>query len=68
LESRDQPSDRGAAFTLREYGVVAICMEPEFEGLLVQDEGQIMRALGLSRIPSNRWPRRWGASTSSQWI
>jgi hypothetical protein len=62
LAARDQPGDRGSAFTLREYGVVAICMEPEFEGLLAQDDGQIMRALGLPRRPANYWPKSWTAS------
>lgn len=62
LAARAQPSDRSAAFTLRKYGIVAICMEPEFEGLLAQDDGQIMRALGLTQRPANDWPRHWNAS------
>ena len=61
LAARGQPSDRAAAYNLRKYGVVAICMEPEFEGLLAQDESQVMRTLGLHQRP-NHWPKRWGAS------
>ena len=61
LGRRNRPSDRRTAFTLRKHGVVAICMEPEFEALLAQDDGQIMRALGLSQRPANGWPKRWGA-------
>ena len=61
LGERAQPGDRAGPFTLREYAVVPICMEPEFEGLLVQNEGQIMRAVGLAKIPAQHWPRRWGA-------
>lgn len=60
--TRNRPGDRSAAFTLRKHGIVAICMEPEFESLLAQDDGQIMRALGLSQRPATGWPRRWGAS------
>lgn len=62
LAGRNRPSDRIAAFTLRRHGVVAICMEPEFEALLAQDDGQIMQALGLSQRSANGWPKRWGAS------
>jgi len=36
--------------------VVAVCMEPMFEGLLVQDEQAVRRALGLE---GERSPRGW---------
>lgn len=62
LAGRAQPSHRDAPFTLQPFAVVPICMEPEFEDLLAQDEGQILRALGLARRPPKRWPKRWGAS------
>jgi len=62
LAGRAQPGDRAGPFTLEEHAVVPICMEPEFEGLLVQNERQIMRAVGLAKIPAQHWPKRWGAA------
>lgn len=62
LAGRNRPADRIAPFTLKKYGIVAICMEPEFESLLAQDDSVIMRALGLSQRQAKGWPKRWGAS------
>jgi len=42
--------------------LLPICMEPMFEGLLVQNEQAVRRALGLVNLPSPQgWPKSgWG--------
>lgn len=46
--------------TLRPGAVLAVCMEPMFEGLIAQDGRAVRRAMGLDRDPPG-WPatRRW---------
>jgi hypothetical protein len=60
LESRGEPAARMQPPRLARHTILALCMEPMFEGLLVQDEAAIKRALGLAgNIPG--WPRQgWG--------
>jgi hypothetical protein len=56
LSSRRVPSARQHLPPLEPCMVLPICMEPVFEGLLVQNEGAVKRALGLKREPKG-WPR-----------
>jgi hypothetical protein len=60
LESRAAPAARKGPPRLARHGILALCMEPMFEGLLVQDEAAVKRALGLKgNVPA--WPRHgWG--------
>lgn len=45
---------------LQRYEVLALCMEPCFEGLLTQDERAIRKVLGLTTTPEG-WPTiGWG--------
>jgi len=60
LEGRHQPSARMSLPPLKQGMVLAVCMEPMFEALLVQDEGAVKRALQVSETPRG-WPRQgWG--------
>jgi hypothetical protein len=60
LESRHVPAARKRPPRLARHTIMALCMEPMFEGLLVQDEAAVKRALGLSGNIT-RWPRQgWG--------
>ncbi len=60
LEARRQPSDGVDLPPLEQGMVLAVCMEPMFESLLVQDEGAVKRALQVSETP-RCWPRQgWG--------
>lgn len=60
LAARHQPSDRVRLPPLEQGMVLAVCMEPMFESLLVQDEGAVKRALHVSETPRG-WPRQgWG--------
>ncbi len=55
LENRSAPSARGQPPQLNRHSVLGLCMDPMFEGLLVQDEAAAKRALGLKgSIPA--WP------------
>ena len=56
LSSRPAPSYRKRLPLLAPGMVLPVCMEPLFEGLLVQDEAAVRRALGLKRAPVG-WPR-----------
>lgn len=55
LEARGVPSARQRPPQLKRHGVLGLCMDPMFEGLLVQDEAAAKRALGLKgNVPA--WP------------
>ncbi len=42
-------------------GALALCMEPMFEGLLVQDEAAVRAVLGVKKTIPSAWPRgTWG--------
>jgi hypothetical protein len=60
LEGRRAPAARKQPPRLTRDVILALCMEPMFEGLLVQDEAAVKRALGLTgNTPA--WPRQgWG--------
>lgn len=62
LSSRPAPDARAGPRRLRRNEVLALCMEPMFEGLLVRGEQAVRRALNLEGHPSPRgWPRAsWG--------
>ncbi len=57
---RDQPPSGISRSTVGPGTVLAICMEPMFEGLLVRDGRFIRRAMGLDADPPG-WPaaKRW---------
>ena len=55
LRSRSSPSDRPRLPKLKSGGVLALCMEPMFETILVGDEQAARNAFGLRSIPNN-WP------------
>jgi hypothetical protein len=59
LTSRAKPSDRKAFPHPAPGMVLGLCMEPEFEGLLLDETG-IKAALGIKgkRLP-RRWPTTW---------
>ncbi|WP_232293564.1 hypothetical protein [Stigmatella aurantiaca] len=59
LKSRAQPSDRKFLPRPEPGTVLSVCMEPEFEGLLL-DEAGVKAALGLKgkKLP-HRWPTTW---------
>jgi hypothetical protein len=60
LASRDRPGVRPGPPTLEHGMILAVCMEPMFESLLVQDERSVKRALDLTKTPRG-WPTRgWG--------
>jgi hypothetical protein len=60
LQTRTAPSERTAAPRLQPGMLLAVCMEPMFEALLVQDESAVRRALGIRKAPRD-WPARgWG--------
>lgn len=56
LSERAAPSARQRIPRLEPGMVLPVCMEPLFEGLLVQDERAVKRALGVKKEPKG-WPR-----------
>lgn len=60
LRARERPSARPSPPRLRPGVVLPLCMEPMFEGLLVQDEAAARRALGVQGRPVRDWPSGWG--------
>lgn len=60
LEGRDRPSLRDGVPTREPGAVLALCMEPMFEGLLTVDEAAIRRAVDVGARPQG-WPTHgWG--------
>lgn len=60
LTSRNRPGVRSGPPMLEHGMILAICMEPMFESLLVQDERSVRRALEVKQTPPD-WPSRgWG--------
>jgi hypothetical protein len=60
LSRRAIPGQRAAPPKLEPGMVLALCMEPMFEGLLVSDESAVRRALELDEKP-REWPKGgWG--------
>lgn len=59
LENRSAPSARMRPPQLKRHAILGLCMDPMFEGLLVQDEAAAKWALGLkgnvSAWPSSGW-------------
>ncbi len=58
LSSRPSASRRQAPPVLTAGAVVAVCMEPMFEGLFA-DERALRVALGMRGMQSRDWPARW---------
>lgn len=61
LSSRPSAKDRKAPPRLEAGMVLAVCMEPMFETLIVQDEGAVCRVLGIKKRPAH-WPRQGWAN------
>jgi hypothetical protein len=63
LDARTAPSARPGPPEPCKGEVLALCMEPMFEGLLVENEAAVRRALGVERRRIRGWPARgWGDS------
>jgi hypothetical protein len=61
LRGRSVPSERTGPPQLEKGMVLPVCMEPMFEGLLVEDEGAVRRALGVKKKAPKGWPvSGWG--------
>jgi hypothetical protein len=61
LSHRRVPGDRRRPPVLEPGTVLPVCMEPVFEGILVQDERALRRALDLEGETVRGWPRQgWG--------
>ena len=64
LSQRATPGSRRRVPSLTPGIVLPVCMEPVFEGILVQDEGAVRRALGIEGVSVKGWPRQgWGESS-----
>jgi len=57
LSSRPSPGERESPPSLVAGMVLALCMEPMFETILVQDEGGVLRSLEIKERPEG-WPRQ----------
>jgi hypothetical protein len=63
LSGRAVPGARQRLPQVEPGMVLPVCMEPLFEGLLVQDEAAVKRALGVKKEPKG-WPRTgWSDAT-----
>jgi hypothetical protein len=61
LSRRSAPGDRTRLPPLEPGMVLPVCMEPVFEGILIQDERAVRRALDLEGETVRGWPRHgWG--------
>lgn len=58
LKARKNPSARTALPKLEKGSIWPVCMEPEFESLLISDEKALKRAVGLSGVQARNWPSR----------
>jgi len=66
LRGRSSPGERSRRPRLEPGMVLPVCMEPMFEGLLVQDAAAVRRVLGLRQTPKT-WPSRgWGDASERQ--
>lgn len=59
LRERGQPALRTGVPAPAPATTLAVCMEPVFEGLLVQDENLVRRALGVRGRHVPGWPSPW---------
>lgn len=66
LEGRPSPSTRIGPMRPRHNTITPICMEPDFESVLAQDEAALRRALGIEGQRVERWPP-WPHRTSHTW-
>ncbi len=55
LRSRPEPGNRHRHLQLKPGAILALCMEPMFETVLVRNEQAARDAFGIKRIPSD-WP------------
>jgi hypothetical protein len=59
LVSRPCPGARRGPPRLGRHTVLALCMEPTFEALILECEAAVRAALGVSRRRTPRWPTWW---------
>ncbi|MDJ0762006.1 MAG: hypothetical protein QNJ97_03375 [Myxococcota bacterium] len=61
LSQRSNPGAKTNTTRLEKGTILAVCMEPMFENLLVQDEQGVKRALGVVNRQIPGWPTKgWG--------
>lgn len=66
MTSRMVPSHRRKPHRVAYNEIVAVCMDPMFEALLLQKEQHVLRALAIDRRPPG-WPSQgWGSTTTRQ--
>jgi len=66
MTSRALPSHRRKPHRVAPHELVAVCMDPMFEALLLQDERHVLRVLELARRPPG-WPTQgWGSTEVRQ--
>jgi hypothetical protein len=56
LQARAAPSARRTPPRLERHGIYALCMAPEFEGLLTSSEGNVRAALEVNQQRVKGWP------------
>jgi len=59
LVKRPNHGTRAAPPQVSRFGILAVCMEPTFEGLLVADQAGVKRALGAEGEQLRNWPPSW---------
>lgn len=57
LLARPTPSHRAGPPKVAHHGIYALCMDSEFESLLVADEQSVRRALGIDNLHIKDWPK-----------
>lgn len=58
LSSRAEPSERKTVPQPAPNTVLSVCMEPEFESMLLHEAG-VKEVLGLKGRPPRDWPKTW---------
>jgi len=61
LRARDVPSERASVPVLQEGAVLAVCMDPMFEGLMRHEDG-VRHTLGLRAKQVKNWPTGWNTA------
>jgi hypothetical protein len=61
--SRPRASQRAGPPSVRPGAILPLCMDPEFESLLVGNEAAVKRAFGLEGSVRD-WPNGWGSARS----
>jgi len=59
LQQRAIPGARASLPRIMRHAILAVCMVPDFEGLLTVSEPAVRRALGVQGARVAGWPTRW---------